>query len=198
MIWDVKETHTLCEKSREPVCKAPEDLPHVRYIRTIHSVIVSPWSWQKVVWLSDVAWCGKALKEYVNPLRPNSDLIQTSHCNIKGLSVREVMRVENMITQVKFYWYFNSFSPLLLWEMYGDKKGEFAAQNPATRPTSLPLSTTLTLITWEPRAHLLPVPCWWQLTRRKQPTKADGCFSSIFDLSGRHRSKVLFLEPLSP
>ena len=25
---------------------------------------------------------------------------QTSHCNIKGLSVREVMRIENMITQV--------------------------------------------------------------------------------------------------
>ena len=39
----------------------------------------------------------------VNPLRPNSDLSQTSHYNIKGLSVREVMRIENMITQVKFY-----------------------------------------------------------------------------------------------
>ena len=38
----------------------------------------------------------------VNPLRPNSDLSQTSHCNIKGLSVRELMRIENMITQVKF------------------------------------------------------------------------------------------------
>ena len=38
-----------------------------------------------------------------NPLRPNSDLSQTSHCNIKGLSVSEVMRTENMITQVKFY-----------------------------------------------------------------------------------------------
>ena len=36
-----------------------------------------------------------------NPLRPNSDLSQTSHCNIKGLSVSEVMRIENMITQVK-------------------------------------------------------------------------------------------------
>ena len=39
----------------------------------------------------------------INPLRPNSDLSQTSHCNIKGLSVRQVMRIENMITQVKFY-----------------------------------------------------------------------------------------------
>ena len=39
----------------------------------------------------------------VNPLRPNNDLSQTSHCNIKGLSVRDVMRIENMITQVKFY-----------------------------------------------------------------------------------------------
>ena len=50
----------------------------------------------------------------INPLRPNNDLNQTSHCNIKGVSVSEVMRIENMIAQVKFYWYFNSFSPLLL------------------------------------------------------------------------------------
>ena len=40
---------------------------------------------------------------WFNPLRPNSDLSQTSHCNIKGLSVSEVMRIENMITQVQFY-----------------------------------------------------------------------------------------------
>ena len=39
----------------------------------------------------------------VNPYRPNNDLRQTSHCNIKGLSVSEVMRIENMITQVQFY-----------------------------------------------------------------------------------------------
>ena len=39
----------------------------------------------------------------VNPLRPNNDLSQNSHCNIKGLSVSEVMKIENMITQVKFY-----------------------------------------------------------------------------------------------
>ena len=38
-----------------------------------------------------------------NPLRPNRDPSQTSHCNIKGLSVSEVMRIENMISQVKFY-----------------------------------------------------------------------------------------------
>ena len=38
-----------------------------------------------------------------NPLRPNSDPSQTSHCNIKGLSGCEVMRIENMITQVRFY-----------------------------------------------------------------------------------------------
>ena len=31
----------------------------------------------------------------LNPLRPNNDLSQTSHCNIKGLSVSEVMRIEN-------------------------------------------------------------------------------------------------------
>ena len=39
----------------------------------------------------------------VNPFSPNSDLSQTSHCNIKGLSVSEVMRIQNMITQIKFY-----------------------------------------------------------------------------------------------
>ena len=38
-----------------------------------------------------------------NPLRPKSDLSQTSHCNIKGLSVSEVMRIDNMITQIEFY-----------------------------------------------------------------------------------------------
>ena len=37
-----------------------------------------------------------------NALRPNSDLSQTSHCNMKGLLVREVRRIENIITQVKF------------------------------------------------------------------------------------------------
>ena len=39
----------------------------------------------------------------INPLRPNSDPSQTSHCNIKDLSVSEVMRIENMITHVRFY-----------------------------------------------------------------------------------------------
>ena len=37
-----------------------------------------------------------------NPVSPNSDLNQISHCSIKGLSVRTVVRTENMITQVKF------------------------------------------------------------------------------------------------
>ena len=33
----------------------------------------------------------------------NNDLSQTSPCNIKGLSASEVLRIENMITQMKFY-----------------------------------------------------------------------------------------------
>ena len=37
----------------------------------------------------------------INPLRPNYDLSETPHCNIRGLSVSEVMRIENMIAQVK-------------------------------------------------------------------------------------------------
>ena len=40
----------------------------------------------------------EAMTGGINPLRPNSDLCQTSHCNIKGLSVSEVMRIENRIT----------------------------------------------------------------------------------------------------
>ena len=38
----------------------------------------------------------------INPLSPNSDLSEMSHCRIKGLSVREVARIENMIIEVKF------------------------------------------------------------------------------------------------
>ena len=45
----------------------------------------------------------KIVNTYVNPLRPNSDLSQTSHCNVKVLSVSDVMRIDNMITQVKSY-----------------------------------------------------------------------------------------------
>ena len=45
----------------------------------------------------------KSTRRTLNPLRPNNDLSQTSHCNIKGLSASEVMRIENMITQVPFY-----------------------------------------------------------------------------------------------
>ena len=44
----------------------------------------------------------RALGFFFNPLRPNNDLSQTSHCNIKGVSVGEVMRIENEITPVKF------------------------------------------------------------------------------------------------
>ena len=40
---------------------------------------------------------------FINPLRPNNYLSQTSPCNIKGLSAGEVLRIENMITQMKFY-----------------------------------------------------------------------------------------------
>ena len=42
-------------------------------------------------------------QSFIYRLRPNSDPSQTSHCNIKGVSVSEVMRIENMITQIQFY-----------------------------------------------------------------------------------------------
>ena len=47
--------------------------------------------------------CAQRALHSVNPLRPNNDVSQTSHCNIKGVSVREVMRIENMINQVQCY-----------------------------------------------------------------------------------------------
>ena len=62
---------------------------------------VSPPCW--VVWSMFILFKKMCMKVPFNPVRPNSDLSQTSHCNIKGLSVSEVMRIENMITQVKFH-----------------------------------------------------------------------------------------------
>ena len=37
-----------------------------------------------------------------NPLRPKSDLNEIYHCSVKGLSVIEIMRIENLISEVKF------------------------------------------------------------------------------------------------
>ena len=34
----------------------------------------------------------------VNPLTPNSDLSQIPHSSVEGLSVREVVNIENMIS----------------------------------------------------------------------------------------------------
>ena len=63
-----------------------------------------------VIQLYPVFNCGKYIdfgfgavrSEKVNPLRPNNNLSQTS-CNIQGLLVSEVLRIENMITQMKLY-----------------------------------------------------------------------------------------------
>ena len=43
-----------------------------------------------------------SFNQRLNPLSPNSDLSQMSQCSIGGLVVREVMRIEDMITHVKF------------------------------------------------------------------------------------------------
>ena len=53
----------------------------------------------------------------INPSSPNSDLSQISHYSVKSLSVREVIRIENMIIQLKLSLYFNSF-----WTHYFCKK----------------------------------------------------------------------------
>ena len=54
----------------------------------------------RAVWsydLKEVLNTGAAFKGSVNLLSPYSDLGQISQCSIKGLSVREVMRIEKMI-----------------------------------------------------------------------------------------------------
>ena len=40
----------------------------------------------------------------VNPLRSNSEQRKTSFCNVNAFSVREVMRIKDMITQREFRW----------------------------------------------------------------------------------------------
>ena len=35
------------------------------------------------------------------------------------------MRIKDVITQGEFSWYFKNFSPVLLYEKYGNKIGEF-------------------------------------------------------------------------
>ena len=44
---------------------------------------------------------------------PNSDQHQISPCNINAYSTPEVMRINDMITQGEFSWFFNNFSSVL-------------------------------------------------------------------------------------
>ena len=65
------------------------------------------------------------MSKLLNPFSPNNDQHQISSCNTNAYSTPEVMRIKDMITQGEFSWYFNTFSPVLLYEKYGDKIGEF-------------------------------------------------------------------------
>ena len=93
----------------EPVASAI--IPEKKKKERIASVNVDLWNFQFVYGFLCLSYrdlrteitVTKSRTTFINPLRPNNDLSQTSHCNFKGLSVREVMRIENMITQVKFY-----------------------------------------------------------------------------------------------
>ena len=64
-------------------------------------VIRKSFSWRSVLKHENIVSGVTGLS--INPLRPKNDESQTSHSNIKGVSVSEVMRIENMITQVQFY-----------------------------------------------------------------------------------------------
>ena len=49
------------------------------------------------------ATCNNVSARQLNPSRPNSDLSQTSHCNIKGLSDGEVMRIVLLVHSLHFH-----------------------------------------------------------------------------------------------
>ena len=61
----------------------------------------------------------------IHPLSLDSDQHQISPCNMNALLIREVMGIKDMIIQDKLSWYLTNFSPLVLWEMSGNKEGEF-------------------------------------------------------------------------
>ena len=58
------------------------------------------------------------LDTVLNPLSPKSDQHETSPYNINALENRVVMRIEHMIREEEYNWYFNKFSPLLLLKKY--------------------------------------------------------------------------------
>ena len=72
-------------------------------------------TWNFSVWLHvNVTWqvileLAVRLNENINPLSLNSDQHQISPCNINAHSTPEVMRIEDMITQGEFSWYFYLF-----------------------------------------------------------------------------------------
>ena len=51
------------------------------------------------LWCLLTSWLNYRIQGHLfNPLSFNSDLSHISHCSIKGLSVREVMRIEKIIS----------------------------------------------------------------------------------------------------
>ena len=59
----------------------------------------------KVIWTPGRGHCQGSLRptdSEINPLRSNGDQCQISLCNINAFSVREVMRIKDMITRHEF------------------------------------------------------------------------------------------------
>ena len=65
------------------------------------------------------------LQKQQTSLKPSTDQLEISPCDINTLQNRVVMRIEHMITEDKSNRHFNKFSLQLLLEMYGDNKTEF-------------------------------------------------------------------------
>ena len=59
------------------------------------------------------AYYNQVTTKYFNRLHSNSDQRQISRSNINAFSVREVMRVKDMITQHDLRWKIKKFSPSL-------------------------------------------------------------------------------------
>ena len=64
------------------------------------------------------------LQKQQTSLKPSTDQLEISPCDINTLQNRVVMRIEHMITEDKSNRHFNKFSLQLLLEMYGDNKTE--------------------------------------------------------------------------
>lgn len=92
-------------------------------------------------------------------LKPSTDQLEISPCDINTLQNRVVMRIEHMITEDKSNRHFNKFSLQLLLEMYGDNKTEFWSFS-HHQGKQAPIYHNSYLFLWAESCRPLPAPLW--------------------------------------